>query len=540
MQKSVPNDSYAKLITALGRLPHLCPAAAMASAVAALAYAIHFISFADIHRIVSVVPDDASYYFNIARNLSSGRGLTFDYVTTTNGFHPLWLAILAAVNFFVQAEPERLIRIYLLLQLAISASSGWMLYAIVAHRYSRATGLFVCLAFILWIVPATVNGMESAVLLFAVVGFFSAYLKNPPDARINKAAAFRTGIWLGLVVLARLDSIFLAFVVFSDELYHLGRKPRGPQLTRLLLIAQAFLLLLVPYLGYNGHAFGHFVPVSGWVKSSFPELGWQPGFLNDPVLATLVLVSIGYLLWLAAASRKTGTAVPPYRRCLAFLSATILLQTAYMALFLKAGGIWQWYFTLFYLLIPMLIAEPVHCLLGAMSQRINYGLLGMLVIAIGLLPNTVRATRVHALLSPGKDVDWQVASYDAAVWARQNTNETAKFAMSDAGHFAFFSQRSVINLDGLVNDFAYQEVLAERRLNAYLRSRGIDYVAHHAVYNNQDVVTGDYDTYTKSYRSFRYENESDGVALRKVNEAFRSAPYIDASIYRTVFLIWRY
>jgi hypothetical protein len=51
--------------------------------------------------------DDAFYYFKVAQNISEGRGITFDGLSTTNGFHPLWMAIcvpifsLARINLFL-------------------------------------------------------------------------------------------------------------------------------------------------------------------------------------------------------------------------------------------------------------------------------------------------------------------------------------------------------------------------------------------------------------------------------------------------------
>jgi hypothetical protein len=39
----------------------------------------------------------AFYYFQIARNVAHGLGPTFDGIHRTNGFHPLWLAILTPV-----------------------------------------------------------------------------------------------------------------------------------------------------------------------------------------------------------------------------------------------------------------------------------------------------------------------------------------------------------------------------------------------------------------------------------------------------------
>jgi hypothetical protein len=57
--------------------------------------------------------DDAFYYFTTARNIAEGRGITFDGLSTTNGFHPLWMAIcvpvfsLAKINLYYRcASPS--------------------------------------------------------------------------------------------------------------------------------------------------------------------------------------------------------------------------------------------------------------------------------------------------------------------------------------------------------------------------------------------------------------------------------------------------
>jgi len=44
-----------------------------------------------------LVADDAYYYFTIARNIAHGLGPTFDTLTPTNGFHPLWLLMLVPI-----------------------------------------------------------------------------------------------------------------------------------------------------------------------------------------------------------------------------------------------------------------------------------------------------------------------------------------------------------------------------------------------------------------------------------------------------------
>ena len=46
---------------------------------------------------MAIVPDDAFYYFTIARNIVEGYGSTFDRLAPTNGYHPLWLLVLVPI-----------------------------------------------------------------------------------------------------------------------------------------------------------------------------------------------------------------------------------------------------------------------------------------------------------------------------------------------------------------------------------------------------------------------------------------------------------
>jgi hypothetical protein len=77
---------------------------------------------------------------------------------------------------------------------------------------------------------------------------------------------------------------------------------------------------------------------------------------------------------------------------------------------------------------------------------------------------------------------------------KQNTNSNDVFAMKDAGHFGYFSERNTINLDGLVNNFEYQEILKEKHLNAYLKNNKVKYFVQHAVWDREDITSGNYDT----------------------------------------------
>jgi len=131
---------------------------------------------------------------------------------------------------------------------------------------------------------------------------------------------------------------------------------------------------------------------------------------------------------------------------------------------------------------------------------------------------------------------WHTPVYNAAVWAREHTSPGAIFAMSDCGHFAFFSLRRVINLDGLVNNLDFQRTLAERRLNQYLRQNEVDFLVKHAVHG-EDVIEGGYNSLTLPFPSRLHEGLGDSVRLPEQSEVYRSPRFSDGR-YPSVLVIW--
>jgi hypothetical protein len=77
--------------------------------------------------------------------------------------------------------------------------------------------------------------------------------------------------------------------------------------------------------------------------------------------------------------------------------------------------------------------------------------------------------------------------YDDALWLRDNTDPSAVVAAFNAGIIGFYSERTVINLDGKVNSLAYYRTVVrarkerpaerERILLEYLKENHVEYVA---------------------------------------------------------------
>ena len=108
--------------------------------------------------------------------------------------------------------------------------------------------------------------------------------------------------------------------------------------------------------------------------------------------------------------------------------------------------------------------------------------------------------------------------------SRRTCPPDALLAMKDSGIFSYFAQRRVMNLDGVANSFEYaQRRLRTGRLEEFVRSHGVEYVAQHSV--PAAVQTGDYETFTQVYPCHLPGGNDGTLVLRRELEVYRGTPY---------------
>jgi len=157
--------------------------------------------------------DDAFYYFQVARNISAGHGITFDRIASTNGFHPLWMAICVPIFFLTRIGLLVPLRALVLMLGVIQSASGLILYRLAAKVLSRPAAALVA---ILWIFSPTVhsitaqNGMESGISAFFLI--LTIYLLTRLSSTARGWSIVLVSLTATLTFLSRLDNIFL--VVF--------------------------------------------------------------------------------------------------------------------------------------------------------------------------------------------------------------------------------------------------------------------------------------------------------------------------------------
>lgn len=499
-------------------------------------FAAGYILFSDISKLISNTPDDASYYLKIAGNFTLEKGFTFDNINNTNGFQPLWEYLLIPAMLLADSQPpENKLRIILLVQLVLISISLLIFNSVLRKFFQDKYILAFDIFFGVFVFFNAINGMETSLMILMI----SLLLRSAVNQKIfeteSKGKEFTWGIILGLLILSRLDMIFIAIgiaLIFMTGF-------RKESLYRIIKIFAGTATILIPYLLFNYFSFGNIIPVSGYLKS---------GFLQTSLVDKLQLIlkyresyfffcSLIYFAWyLIFKKRSEEDNRNSFLDFINILIITSILLFSYMLIYLN-WVIFYWYFIPFALVFSVLACIVFsHLFKDKDSAAVNIVYSAVIIFTAFYWGQKIYAN--YSGYNSVKENNWNIESYKAASWMKDHSGVKDIMAMKDAGHFSFFSGRDVINLDGLVNDFEYQEVLKNKKLNEYLKNNNVKYLSQHAIWKRDDVIRGEYDTLEFKLISHKYSAESDPVLLLKKNEVYRSAPYYDDG-NKAVFIIWK-
>jgi len=463
--------------------------------------------------------DDAYYYFGVSRNIAHGLGSTFDGINATNGYHPLWCWILVPL-FRVVGDPGTAVRVVGVLWFALAAAAPVALWRALRPR-TGGTGAVAAAALfglqpILAMGLSRPNGLETplfAVLLAVAVSAYERTLGSSVSRPPSRAAVAGLGALLGVVTLARLDGGFLGVAVAGLLTLHVTRhwgwRVAAGRVVTLVVTAT---LVAGPSLAWNIVRFGHPVPVSGRVVSheaereradnggvfsgdnlrqradymgrSVPLLMAGSFASGTPVKRVVeaagwlggiaALLGCGALLALAVTLRRR--AGPPLTDGLVALGCFVLLHYG-----VQAGWLWtageSLYRQYYYMPETMLVAASLGAVAGpaldALKRRAvrrSLGALGLTVLAAGVVLQSSTRRRAYAA-EPGSVADRYIYS-----WVRRELPPGAILGARDAGKFGFFSGRSVVNLDGLINDQRLIAALRDGKVAEYICRSPIEYL----------------------------------------------------------------
>lgn len=433
--------------------------------------------------VAALMIDDGLYYLQIARHVTAGAGSTFDGAHATNGYHPLWLLVLAGFATVLAptgASPSLLLLAYGL-QLLLSALAGALLYRVARHLVSPGLALVVVLVWLRIVLVHRLpwSGMEYGLQLTLLLWVVARWLTlTDDDARLPRPPALAAlGTLALLATLARLDNLALAVLLGLVLAGWLAvRAPGRPAWTGVLAYATPLVLGLAGYLTLNHVLFGLPTPVSGMLKHDWSralleadprylEHGWWVAKLDTlvwPLLhqsrswgGPMIVGSLGAGLVVAVCSVVPATRSQAWRwlPVAGFGAAQLVVHTVW-----NHGGFSHqpWYFAA----QPVLTAGLVALGLGLVWRRVGHRVGGRFVswaVSSALVPVLILAsiasltgqarTRLHAF---GDE-----PLYAGARWGRAQVPRGERVGSWNAGMIAFLSGRTVVNLDGLVNDRSF-------------------------------------------------------------------------------------
>ena len=224
-----------------------------------------FVSISDSDYLLNWYPsDDSYYYFKTAQNIAYGKGITFDGINRTNGFHPLWMMICIPVFSLSGANLFLPLRVLVLIQAILNAGSGYFLYCFFSKKGEKRIGLITAF---LWMFSFSIHeittqlGMESGINAFSIVlliYLISSSLSSPENSRKNPGNLLSISFASMLTLFSRLDNIFLVGI-FGIWLVFIDNQVRWMALVDFVIILLSLTISFFTRLQYNENIFD-FVP----------------------------------------------------------------------------------------------------------------------------------------------------------------------------------------------------------------------------------------------------------------------------------------
>jgi hypothetical protein len=424
---------------------------------------------------LGLLEDDHFYYATVADNLVRLGKLTYDGATLTNGFHPLWFAIVVALRAVCGGLGSSFY-----VALTVLATVSMVMTYELGRRYALRLGASAVLAaaiaalYALGCARLMATGMECVV----AVPLFMWWLLElaRPEAMTSRRAA-RLGCIASLAVLGRLDIAIAVALTIAG--YLICVRPALRHFGRWLLAFAAGAVALPVYLLVNWAYFGTPLPVSALAKRLVTLHGFSFAYARAVAFQTYfgptiaVVLPLGavalYLLW-----RRDK------RWCAARFSGAVALIFALLFFFLNALSGWIFFGWYAYPLAPAMIAAPVFiCQLWA---RYFSGATARCSAQMAMLALVAFVPAAAALFYVEHGPKWSIRdntllsmSYELSAHMHEHEGLYAMGAC--AGVAAYVVAKPVLQLEGIITDRRMVEhVRNQDRLQDVLREYHADYL----------------------------------------------------------------
>ena len=462
---------------------------------------------------VSLVVDDTYYYLQSAWNAKALGFVTFDGLHATNGVQLLWFGII-----FLLATLAKSKSVLLLTTLAVGFLLNGLCCLIILKiglvLKKPVLALIMASLWTLQSLPFRIysTGMENslhALVFWCVIWQGLEFLIRVQDR--EKPNFWGLTITMILAVWTRLDSALISAVLFAFCVGMLAYSYRnnlkifwlqhGKTIAGAGVLAGFGFIAQLTAFQLMG---GSFLPVSALIKTSgtggVSTIDWSdklvevfalgmPSILQGrfPTPALILIGISGILLVILA----RVTIRDHSSNLQAFLNLWLCLlfgETLYYIYIAISGAGYMPYFMwyrspsfIFWIISWSLLAIFTfeHTTLAKQSVRgSQWAPVGLSVVIFAV-----------AIYMFARSIDFTSklysARYKAALWIAENSPPDTVFASWNAGQLGFFSDRTFINLDGLINSVDYYERVLRGPvpLADYLIENKVDYIVDYSIYH---------------------------------------------------------
>jgi hypothetical protein len=436
-----------------------------------------FFAFRD-PEINRLVPDDTFYYLKIAANIAEGRGSVFSPGEPTNGYHPLWMAVLVTAHAILRPGRDAFLLVAMLLGAVLSSAAAWIFrLVLLRHGFGepRSTAGMAFFLFSPWSVLLVLSGLETA-LFYLLFFLYLLVFRTSSGGEPRMLSMVVLGLCAGMLDLARTDSIIITGIGYAIILF--GRRPISRKLAGLAAALAANLAVLGPWLLWNLSRFGSVSQDSAWAISY-----WRWHTLPSPLTLRYHALAAGRLLHKAAVFfaqpfvyRPAEYGFPAAVDIL-FALASLALVTAVLLRRRRPGGTpmppMLWIPALTILVFYAFVR--IHSQVWHLSTLVPAAITALLVLSPDK-PGWKPAAVLCAVLLPaclyalGNGYYYPQQQRNMIRFAteyRADSDSVLLLGNGDCGYLGYFSRHTVVNLDGIVNGTAL-EYIRRGRLQEYI------------------------------------------------------------------------
>jgi len=438
----------------------------------------------DLQTILSIIPDDPFYYFQIASNFISGKGSSINGIQTTNGYHPLWMLIISPL-FALKTYNEILpVRLVIVLSELFSIATSYILYLII-NTITR-NKLLSIVGFGLYLLTPKIfltNIIGEPVPLsnfFIIIGLFLT-LRISIDGILSLRRMILIGIIFGLTILSRIDNIiFILIYIFIILLWYKGEN----RLLRVGFIGILTILIASPWFIWSLRSLGTIKQTSIdacsfiFKHNILKNCNDIHSILKESLISIFNPSSLLYLFGYSSLSYTLPFIIGSLFGCfkekdiklqrgviiiLTMTLATFILYIIHTGIFFYIR-IWQ--VASFSSLTILIIISSIY--IYSKSKKVILILISIL-LSLYLFSSSFTIWReIQATKYPFEIDFYKVAEYI-------NKDKNHKYSAYDSGIISYFTDGKVLSIDGNINPEAYN-AFREHRICDYMIENDVDYL----------------------------------------------------------------